>query len=289
MPVQARVRDILTRHRTDVVCWAHASWGLGYLAPAPPGTRTVLKVAVLRTDPLFRQALAAQTGKVITNSDFLISQAADAGLDVTGWAAVPNALLTTTAPPSPSAREELRRRGPARIAVRAEPHKGIAELIAAIPPGLDRDVEIALAAASFEYWPGMQDQVMAACAAAARAAPARVRLLPALGWRDVPRFFAGAAVTIIATTSPESWCNAAAEALSAGTPVIAYDFGHVPVLTGPAGVMITPGQPPDALWAAATRLLADPGAYHAAATAAPGQVRPHTPAASAAAFLSAVT
>ena len=288
-PVQAQVRDILTRHRTDVACWADASWGLGYLAPAPASTRTVLKVAVLRTDPLFQQALAAKPGKVITNSPFLISQAADAGLDVTGWAAVPNALLTTTAPPSPSAREELRRRGPVRIAVRAEPHKGIAELIAAIPPGFDRDVEIALAAASFEYWPGMQDQVMAACAAAAGAAPARVRLLPALAWRDVPGFFAGAALTIISTTSPESWCNTAAESLCAGTPVIAYDFGHVPVLTGPAGVMVAPGQPPGALWTAAVRLLASQDAYHAAATTAPGQVRPHTPAMSAAAFISAVT
>lgn len=288
VPVQARVRDILTRHRTDVVCWADASWGLGYLAPAPPGTRTVLKVAVLRTDPLFERALAG-AGRVITNSPFLIGHAAGAGLDVTSWAAVPNALHTAAEPPPPGRREELRRRGPVRIAVRAEPHKGIAELIAAIPPGLDRDVEIALAAAGFEYWPGMQDQVRAACAAAARAAPVRVRLLPALGWREVPGFFAGAAVTIIATTSPESWCNAAAEALSAGTPVISYGFGHVPVLTGPAGVMVQPGHPPAALWAAATRLLAGPGAYHAAATAAQGQVRPHTPAASAAAFITAVT
>jgi len=287
--VQARVRDILTLHRTDIVCWADAAWGLGYLAPAPAGTRTVLKVAVVRTDPLFGQALAAGPDRVITNSEFLISQAASAGLDVTGWAVVPNALLTPAEPPPPGRREELRQRGPVRIAVRAEPHKGIAELIAAIPPGLDRDVEIALAAAGFEYWPGMQDQVMAGCAAEARTAPARVRLLPALSWRDVPGFLAQAAVTIISTTSPESWCNAAAEALSAGTPVIGYDFGHVPALTGPAGVMVTPGQPPRALWSAATRLLADPGAYHAAATAAPGQVRPHTPAAAAAAFLSAVT
>jgi glycosyltransferase involved in cell wall biosynthesis len=287
-PVQARVRDILTRHRTDIACWADASWGLGYLAPAPPGIRTVLKVAVLRTDPLFAQALAAGPDRVITNSKFLISQAAEAGLNVTGWSAVPNALLTPAKPPAPDRREELRQRGPVRIAVRAEPDKGIAELIAAVPPGLDRDVEIALAAAGFEYWPGMQDQVMADCAAAARTAPARVRLLPPLPWQDVPGFLAGAAVTIISTTSPESWCNAAAEALSAGTPVIGYDFGHVPVLTGPAGVMVAPGQPPRALWAAATRLLADPDAYHAAATTAPGQVRPHTPAAAAAAFLSAV-
>ena len=288
-PVQARVRDILIRHRTDVVCWADASWGLGYLAPAPAGIRTVLKVAVLRTDSLFRQALVVGPDRVITNSEFLISQAAEAGLDVTGWAAVPNALLATAEPPLPERREALRRRGPVRIAVRAEPHKGIAELIAAIPLGLGRDVEIALAAASFEYWPGMQDEVAAACAAAARAAPARVRLDPALDWREVPSFFAGAALTIISTTSPESWCNAAAEALSVGTPVIGYGFGHVPTLAGPAGVMVRPGEPPAALWAAATRLLADPGAYHAATTAASGQVSQHTPAASAAAFIGAVT
>jgi glycosyltransferase involved in cell wall biosynthesis len=287
-PVVARVRDILTAHGTDIVCWADTSWGLGYLAPAPAGVRTVLKLAVLRTDPMIGQALAARPGKVITNSYFLISQAAAAGLDVTSWAAVPNALLTSATPPEPARREELRRDGPVRIAVRAEPHKGIAELITAIPSALGRPVEIALAAAGFEYWPGMQDEVIAACAAAARTAPANVRLLPALSWRDVPGFLAGAALTIISTTSPESWCNAAAEALSAGTPVIAYDFGHVPVLAGPAGVMVAPGEHPAALWAAATRLLGDPGAYHAASRAAPGQVSAHTPAASAAAFIAAV-
>jgi len=134
----------------------------------------------------------------------------------------------------------------------------------------------------------MQDDVIVACATAPRTAPGDVRLLPALGWRDVPGFLAGAALTIISTTSPESWCNAAAEALSAGTPVIAYDFGHVPVLTGAAGVMVPPGEHPAVLWAAATRLLGDPGVYHAASRTAPGRVSAHTPAASAAAFIAAV-
>lgn len=286
-PVEHAVREILAAHQADVVCWADTSWGLGYLAPAPAGTRTVLKMAVLRTDDLMARALAATPGRVITNSPFLISQAADAGLDTTGWAAVPNALLATTSAPEPARREDLRRRGPVRIAVRAEPHKGIAELIAAIPPGLGRPVEIALAAAGFEYWPGMQDEVFASCQAAARTAPAEVQILPPLSWRDVPGFLAGAALTIISTTSPESWCNAAAEALCAGTPVIAYGFGHVPVLAGPAGVMVPPGQPPAGLWSAATRLLADPAAYHAASAAAPAQVQAHTPAASAEAFITA--
>ncbi|MBO0802836.1 MAG: glycosyltransferase family 4 protein [Nocardiopsaceae bacterium] len=288
-PVTRTIREILTAHQAGIVCWADASWGLGYLAPAPARTRTVLKVAVVRDDDLMARALAAAPGRVITNSPFLISHAADAGLDVTGWAAVPNALLATATPPEPARREDLRRHGPVRIAVRAEPHKGIAELIAAIPPELDRTVEIALAAAGFEYWPGMQDEVLGTCRETARRAPCEVRILPPLSWRDVPGFLADAALTIISTTSPESWCNAAAEALSGGTPVIAYDAGHVPALAGPAGEMVPPGAPPDALWAAATRLLADPRAYHAASAAAPAQVRPHSPAASAAAFLSAVS
>jgi glycosyltransferase involved in cell wall biosynthesis len=288
-PVTSAVRSILASRGTDIACWADASWGLGYLAPAPPGTRTVLKIAVMRDDPLFRQALARQPDAVITNSAFLISQAAAAGLDTSAWQAVPNALLSTAAPPGPDRREDLRRAGPVRIAARAEPHKGLRELIEAVPAGLGRPVEIALAAAAFEYWPGMQQDVIAGCRDAARRAAVPVRILPPLRWRQVPEFFAGAAATIIATTSPESWCNAAAEALSAGTPVIGYGFGHVPVLAGPAGKMVGPGQPATALWDAAAAMLDSPAAYHAASLAAPGQVSGHTPAASARAFLAAVS
>ncbi|MFF3665500.1 glycosyltransferase family 4 protein [Microtetraspora malaysiensis] len=288
-PVCREVRNLLAEYKVDVVCWADASWGLGYLAPAPAGVRTVLKLAVLRTDPMFARALAQRPDVVMTNSDFLISQASDAGFDTRSWAAVPNALLTAAVPPSPDRREQLRQRGPIRIVARAEPHKGIAELIEAIPEDLARPVEIVLAAAGFEYWPGMQEEVITACRRAALAAPSEVRLLPAMPWQQVPEFFAAAAATIISTTSPETWCNAAAEALSAGTPVVGYNFGHVPVLAGSAGRMVAPGLPASALWQATLDLLADPDSYHAASVQAVAQVAGHTPAASARAFLAAVT
>ncbi|WP_395110623.1 glycosyltransferase family 4 protein [Actinomadura sp. SCN-SB] len=288
-PIAHEVRRVLTERNTDVVCWADAAWGLGHLAPAPPGVRTALKVSVLRTDPLFHQALAHEPDAVITNSPFLRKQASMAGIDATRWIPVPNALLTTTQPPEPDQREELRRSGPIRIVARAEPHKGIRELITALPPGLNRRVEVVLAEAGFEYWPGMQDTVLAECTEAARQAPGQVTILPALPWRQVPDFLGGAALTIISTTSPETWCNVAAEALSAGTPVIAYAFGHVPVLTGAAGVMIPPGAPATALWEAATDLLGDTAAYHLAARTAPTRVADHTPTASASHFLAAVT
>src|SRR5262249_48362970 len=165
---------------------------------------------------------------VLTNSRFMIDHAAEAGFDARGWVAVGNALLTTGVPPDPATREALRRNGPVRIAARAEPHKGIVELIDAAPPDLGRAAQIALAAAGFEYWPGMQQEVIDRCRRAAAASAAQVSILPALGWRDVPGFFAEAAATIIASTSPESFCNAAAEALSVGTPVVAYDHGHLP-------------------------------------------------------------
>jgi glycosyltransferase involved in cell wall biosynthesis len=287
-PVCDEVHAALARHGTHVVCWADASWGLGHLAPAPAGVRTALRVAVLRTDPLFRHALARRPDVVLANSAFLLAQARDAGYPTLGWAAVPNALLTSVTPPGMGEREALRRSGPIRIVARAEPHKGVQELIEAVPPGLGRPIEIVLATAGFEYWPGMQADLIAGCGRAAAVAPSEVRLLPALPWSQVPAFFAGATATIISTTSPETWCNAAAEALSAGTPVIGYDFGHVPALTGPAGAMVPPSRPATALWDAAQALLADREAYHAAARAAPAQVAGHTPAASAVAFLEAV-
>ena len=287
--VRAEVIELLHRRRIDLVCWADASFGLGYLAPAPAGVRTALKLAVLRTDPLLRQALEHRPDAVLTNSPYLIDAATNVGLETAGWSAVPNALLTPAEPPPADERESLRHGGPIRILARAEPHKGIAELIESIPAGLAREVEIVLAAAAFEYWPNMQRDVIARCRTAATAARGRVRILPALRWAEVPAFFAGAAVTIISTTSPETWCNAAAEALSAGTPVIGYDFGHVPVLTGDAGVMVPAGADTAELWTAARRLLGSREDYHAASQAAPAQVAAHTPAAAATAFLNAVT
>ncbi|WP_019632250.1 glycosyltransferase family 4 protein [Actinomadura atramentaria] len=285
--VADEVSALLKRLDVDIACWADASWGLGYLAPAPAGVRTALYAAVMRTDPLFDEA-AAQASVVVTTSPFMLREAAAEGYDTARWAAVPNALLTSGKPPGAVRRELLRRAGPVRIVARAEPHKGVRELIEAIPASTRRPVEIVLAAAGFEYWPGMQDDVIDECRRAARTKP-NVRVLPALPWRAVPDFFAGGCLTIISTTSPESWCNAAAEALSAGTPVVAYDFGHVPDLVGRAGVMVPPGRTATELWTAANSLLRDRRAYRAASRAAPGRVAAHTPSAAAAAFLDAVT
>lgn len=175
----SKMSTILSAVHAELVCWVDATWGLGYLAPHP-GIATALMVRVLRTNTYLHQALAHRPNAVLTNSEFLIGQAAAAVLDTRGWRAVPNALLAPGTPPSDAWRELLRGEGPVRIVARAEPHKGIAELIAACPSDLTRDVEIVLATAGLEYWPGMQRDIVATCRHLAERQP-RVRLLPAAG------------------------------------------------------------------------------------------------------------
>jgi iron(II)-dependent oxidoreductase len=233
------------------------------------------------------QALAHHPVQILTNSDFLTSQATAAGLDTRCWHTVPNALLTDGVPPPTAQRDRQRLNGPIRIVARAEPHKGIAELIEACPAHLDRPVEIVLADAAFEYWPGMQREVISTCHRLAATRPA-IRLHPALPWQAVQPFLADAACTIISSTSPETFCNTALEALSVATPVVTFDLGHVPRLIGQAGVVVPTGAGAAGLWDAAGRLLADSAAYQAASAAGPPIAARHTPAAAADAFLSAV-
>jgi iron(II)-dependent oxidoreductase len=285
-PIADEVRGLLARHGTELVCWVDAVWGLGYLAPAPPSVRTALMVRVLRTDGPMYEALGKSPDTVLTNSLFLIEQAKSARLPTHGWQAVPNALLHAAEPVPGNVRGQLRHQGPVRIIARAEPEKGIAELLRAMPATLGRRVEIVLAEAAFEYWPGMQRQVIDECRSIV-ARRADVDILPALPWSQVQPFLAGAAATIVSSTSPETFCNAAAEALSVGTPVVGYDLGHLPQLTGAAGVMVPLHEGPYALWEATDRLLSDLDAYARACRVAPGQVAAHTPLAAAHAFLRA--
>lgn len=287
-PVCAEVHALLLQERIDVVCWADASWGLGFLAPAPPGVRTVLRLGVLRTDEIMMRALAAGPDRVFTCSRFLIQQAMAAGIATAGWHAVPDPLARPGVPPPNTDREQLRRLGPIRLAVRAEPQKGIAALIGAAPARLDRPVEIAIAPAAFEYWPGMQDYVIADARVRAHGHPG-IAICPALPWHDVQPFFADAAATIVCSTEPETFCLAAAEALSVGTPVIAYDLGYVPTLVGDAGLTVPIDLGPRALWTAVTALLDDSAGYHRASAAAPARVARLTPAAVADAFLAAIS
>ncbi|MGH3865999.1 MAG: glycosyltransferase family 4 protein [Pseudonocardiaceae bacterium] len=280
------VTGLLSEMDADLVCWADATWGLGYLAPHP-SIATALMVRVLRTDTYLHRALAHRPDHVLTNSEFLLRQAAAAGLDTRGWQAVPNALITPGTPPSDSIREYLRRRGPVRIVTRAEPHKGIAELITACPPDLGRDLEIVLASAGFEYWPGMQREVTTDCQRLADDHP-RVRLCPKLRWHGVQPFFAAASCTIIASTSPETFCNTALEALSVATPVITFDLGNVPTLIGDAGAVVPLAHGAQGLWQAVTDLLGNPCRYRCASQAGPVRAAPHRPRAIAAHFLAAV-
>ncbi|MGH3999051.1 MAG: glycosyltransferase, partial [Pseudonocardiaceae bacterium] len=201
--------------------------------------------------------------------------------------AVPNALITPGTPPSDSIREHLRRRGPVRVAARAEPHKGIAELITACPPDLGRDVDIVLASAGFEYWPGMQREVITTCQRLADDHP-RVRLCPELPWHGVQPFLAAASCTIIASTSPETFCNTALEALSVATPVITFDLGHVPTLIGDAGTVVPLAHGAQGLWKAVTDLLNNPHRYRHASHTGPRRAARHQPQTIAETFLAAV-
>ncbi|MFI6883749.1 glycosyltransferase [Streptosporangium canum] len=287
-PVVAEVRSVLAERGVDIVCWGDTLWGLGYLNAAPPGVRTALMVHKIRpdSDQRWHQALA-DASVVCPASVYLAQEGAQAGWDTSDWRTVPNALLMAPHPVPEAQRERLRREGPIRIVSRVEPAKGLAELVAAIPPGWNRPVELVLAEADFEFWPGMQADVITACRAAAERRPELITVRPALSWREVPPYLAGAAATIISSTEPETFCFTAAEALSVGTPVISFDHGNVPLLAGPAGRAVALQEGAGALWAALEALLADPAAYQAAAAAAPDQVARYTPAAAASALLAA--
>jgi glycosyltransferase involved in cell wall biosynthesis len=287
-PVVTEVSGILADHRVDVACWADTLWGLGYLNPAPPGVRTVLMAHKIRSDERWFQALAA-VDVVCPASSYLAAEAISQGQDTTGWHTVPNALLDLAGPVPPGDREQLRTGGPIRIVSRAEPEKALPQLLRALPAEWSRPVELVLARADFEFWPGMQQQVIDECRAEAARRRDVVRILPALGWREVQPFFAGAAATVVSSTEPETFCHTAAEALSVGTPVVAFDIGNVPALCGPAGQMVDLAGGADALWAALAALLSDKDRYHGGSQAAAGQVAGHSAAAAATALLAATT
>ncbi|AHH97441.1 hypothetical protein GCM10010174_06480 [Kutzneria viridogrisea] len=305
-PVRREVLEILTAHDINVVCWADAVVGLGFLSPAPPGVRTALMVHFLREDDHMRRSLAQRPDAVLAVSPFLIDEAARTGLDTTGWHALPNALPSTGQAPCHDERERLRRTGPVRIVARADPYKGIAELLNALPEGFGRPVQIVLAAAAFELGRGMQTELINACRARAAAFP-NVEVLPAIPWLGVQPFLAEAALTLVPSTRPETFGNVAAESLSVGTPVVAYRFGHLPVLVGGAGRLVDldvlsglgrssllTGNTLEAvdfadnaarLWQAAAELLDNADAYHAASAQALHQVSDQSSAAVAENFL----
>ena len=260
-PVRAELHQLLADHQADVVVWVDALYGLGYLDAAPEGVPTILQIHKVRGDDYFDQAIAAATA-VCPISPFMESEAREQGYDTSSWTLVPNALFAPAIPAEREERERLRGQGPVRIVSRAEPYKGLAELLQALPADWTRPVELVLAAAGFEYWPGMQDEVFAAVHAAAAKRPDVVTVLEALPWQEVQPFFSGAAATIIASYEPETFCNAAAEAMSTGAPVVGIGIGNLPHLVGDGGVMVGAEQGTASIWPALAELLEDADRYH---------------------------
>ncbi|MFF4924196.1 glycosyltransferase family 4 protein [Kitasatospora sp. NPDC001261] len=288
-PVVAEVRSVLAEHGAEAVCWGDTLWGLGYLSPAPAEVTTALMVHKIRPseEQRWQNALAA-ADVVCPASDYLADGGSAAGLDTSRWRPVLNALHTLITPPTADQRAKLRETGPVRIVSRADPAKGLAELLWALPSDWNRPVELVLAEAGFELQTGGQARTLAACQEVAARRPGLVSILPALGWADVPDFFAGAAATVISTQVPETFCFTAAEALSAGTPVVGVDLGNVPLLAGEAGRYAPLEAGPGALWRAVAELLADPDEYGRASATAPGRITRFTPEKSARALLDAL-
>ncbi|MGC5000718.1 glycosyltransferase family 4 protein [Streptomyces sp. DT195] len=276
-PVRAELHQLLTDHRADIVVWVDALYGLGYLDAAPAGVPAILQVHKVRGDDYFDRAIAAATA-VCPISPFMESEAREQGYDTSSWTIVPNALFAPARPAEREERERLRTQGPIRIVSRAEPYKGLAELLEALPDDWTRPVELVLAAAGFEYWPGMQDEVFAAVRAAAGLRPDVVTVLDALPWQEVQPFFAGAAATIIASYEPETFCNAAAEAMSTGAPVVGIGIGNLPHLVGDGGLMASADQGAKGIWPALAELLDDTDRYHAVSRNAVLRTAFHSPA-----------
>ncbi|MGH3718018.1 MAG: glycosyltransferase family 4 protein [Pseudonocardiaceae bacterium] len=274
----AELDAIAHQRRFDIVCWMDALWGLGLLG-RPDVPRTGLMVHVLTgCEPRIRAALRQHPDVILVPSETVIEQAVERGFAAGRWRVVPNALLLAgspvTAPPR-DAREVLRREGPVRVLARFAPDKGVVPLLEQIPVGWQRPIEMALAEAGFEYYPGMYADLWRAYRATAGASPA-VRILPPRRWAQVHPFLAEAAVVIVPSLA-ESFGLVALEALSVGTPVIAYAVGNLPTLVRGAGVLVPAVDGPIGLWLAAARLLADTDAYHAAAVEGPRRAAPFTP------------
>jgi glycosyltransferase involved in cell wall biosynthesis len=288
-PALAReIEAALREHHADIVVYVDALWGLGILAgDVRHPARRILAVHVVGHDDDLRTALAA-AHQVTLPSESVLTEARDRGYRADTWQVVPNPLLIDPGgtPPGREHREQLRLHGPVRAVARLGAEKGVAGLLAAAPLVPGRPTEVVLAGAGFEAAPGSQAALLAECRALAQASG--TVLLPALAWREVPEFLAGAAVTVV-PSARETFGNLALESLSVGTPVIAHATGNLPALIGPdAGVLVPPGAGPAGLREAARDLLADPVRYHLACGAAYCRSRNYRSAEVAQTFLKAV-
>jgi glycosyltransferase involved in cell wall biosynthesis len=84
----------------------------------------------------------------------------------------------------------------------------------------------------------------------------RVTFIPVMPQEDLRHYF-GAADALVLASSREGWANVLLESMACGTPVIASRVGGTPeVVTAPEAGVLMAERTPQALAAAARRLLA---------------------------------
>ncbi|MDG4830013.1 glycosyltransferase family 4 protein [Solwaraspora sp. WMMD1047] len=257
-PLQHELLAIYSRHQVDIAIYVDGLWGLGRVMPTNAPSRRILAIHVVGHDADLHAALARHPTAVIAPSTVVLHRATARGYDTTRWRVVPNPLLTDPAAPDTEHREHLRQQAPIKILARLGPEKGVHELLTATPP-IHRPTHVALADAGFEPQAGDQTRLLQACRAEA-ATHRQLTILPGLPWRSTAGWLADASAVIVPSLA-ETFGLVALEALSGGTPVIAYDVDNLPALIGQGGVVVPRPHGPGALWRAAHDLLADPVTY----------------------------
>ncbi|MGW5445309.1 glycosyltransferase [Streptomyces asiaticus] len=284
--IQHSLSMLIARRRIDTVVFVDALWGLGRLRAAlPQGVQRVLVVPALPHEQDMPPALA-YADTVITSCDAVLRQATTAAWPTHRWRVVPNAPLHNPGIPAPVARKD---EAPVRVLAPAGQDVGVLELIAAAR-AWHRHVEVALAPPGPDDprgGPALQQQ----CQILADRAP-NITLEPVPGWAEVADWLADAAAVIIPCRRPTSSMTAL-EALSQGTPVIAYNTGILsdlllPLQHGPRRLLADVMHGPNALLFLTDGLLADPAAYRAACQAAYRRAQDLRPARVAQLFCSAL-
>lgn len=287
--IAADLRALFRHHRVDIAVYVDALWGLGRLAPACFGVRTVLAVHVVGHDQDLMPGLE-RADAVIAPSTTVLGQAHDRGYDSTCWQTVPNALLVDHGAPDARQREVLRQGGPVRVLARLGPEKNVRALLD-VGRLVDRGIEVVLAEAGFEHAAGAQTAEYRRCAhSAAHLLMGSIRD-GGLPWDQVQPWLADAAVVIVPSIK-ETFGLIALEAMSMGTPVVAFDVDNLPALIGTgegAGGIVVPRTHGEfGLWGAAKVLLDDPVRYAALSRAAYYRSRDYLPTTVAHDFLKAV-
>ncbi|MDX3224499.1 glycosyltransferase [Streptomyces sp. ME19-01-6] len=282
--------DLVVRHQSDTVVCVGALWGLGRLhTDLPDGVQRALMVSTLQQEQeLDMPSALAYADTIITSCDAIRQQATTVAWPTRRWRVVPTPPLHGPGCGPSAAPVARQAEGPVRVLAPAGPDVGVIELIAAAR-AWHRTVEIALDHPGGDVrGTGVLRQQ---CQMLAAKAP-NITLQPTPGWGEVSGWLADASAVIIPCRRPPSSLTAL-EALSQGTPVIAYNTGILaellqPLQHGPRRLLADVMHGPNALLFLTDRLLADQASYRTTCQAAFRHAQDFQPARIADLFCSAV-